>query len=124
MSPNKQKILVAEDEKTLAKALMLKLTKAGYDVTEAHDGEEALALTAANTYDLILTDLVMPKMDGFHFITEYKKKGVHTPVIVLSNLGQDEDVKKAKELGAVDFFVKASTSLAKILELVESRLKS
>lgn len=116
------KILIAEDEKPLAKALGLKLTKAGFAVTEASDGQEALDKVATTTFDLILLDLVMPKVDGFHFLAEVQKKGIKTPVIVLSNLGQNEDIKKATELGAVGFFVKASTPLAKILELVKSKL--
>lgn len=121
--PAKHKILIAEDEKPLAKALSLKLTKAGFEVVEAHDGEEALNQIKNNTFDLILTDLVMPKVDGFHLLQEYKNLGRSAPVIVLSNLGQDEDIKKAKEMGALDFLVKASTPLSKILELVNSKLK-
>lgn len=119
---DQHKILIAEDEKPLAKALGLKLTNAGFNVTEVHDGQEALDQTNINTFDLILIDLIMPKFDGFHFLAEFQKKRTKTPVIVLSNLGQDEDIKKAMELGASDFFVKASTPLVKILELVKSKL--
>lgn len=122
MAEKKYKILIAEDEKLLAKALVLKLTKAGFDVTDVHNGGEALKKTEATTFDLVLMDLVMPEFDGFYFLTEFQKKGLKTPVIVLSNLGQDEDIRKAKALGAVDFFIKASTPLSKILELVNSRL--
>lgn len=122
--PNSQyKILVAEDEKLLAKALVLKLTKAGFDVVEVHNGEEALKQTENTTFDLILMDLVMPQFDGFHFLTEFQKRGSKIPVIVLSNLGQDEDVIKAKKLGAADFLIKASTPLSEILELVKKKLK-
>jgi DNA-binding response OmpR family regulator len=120
----KYKILVAEDEKLLAKALELKLTKAGFEVVVVVNGQEALTQVGSTTFDLILLDLVMPQFDGFHFLAEAQKKGLKTPIIVLSNLGQDEDIKKAKELGAVDFFIKASTPLAKILELVNSKLNS
>jgi two-component system, OmpR family, response regulator ResD len=122
MSDKKFKILIAEDEKLLSKALNIKLTKAGFDITETHNGEEALKQTQTNTFDLILIDLVMPQFDGFHFLAEFKKNGLKTPVIVLSNLGQEEDIKKAKELGAVDFFIKSNTPLSKILELVNSKL--
>ena len=124
MSDKKFKILIAEDEKLLAKALVIKLTKAGFDVTETHNGEEALKQTEITTFDLILMDLVMPQFDGFHFLTEFQKKGSKIPVIVLSNLGQDEDIAKAKKLGAVDFFIKSSTPLSKILELVNSKLNT
>lgn len=122
MSDKKFKILIAEDEKLLAKALVIKLTKAGFDVTETHNGQEALKETESTTFDLILIDLVMPQFDGFHFLTEFKNNGGKTPVVVLSNLGQDEDIKKAKKLGAIDFFIKSNTPLSKILELVNSKL--
>ena len=119
---DQRKILIAEDEKPLSKALGLKLTKAGFAVTEAVDGQDALDKAKATNFDLILLDLVMPRVDGFHFLTEFQKMGSKTPVIVVSNLGQNEDIKKAKELGAVDFFIKASTPLAQILEMVKSRI--
>ncbi len=119
----KQKILIVEDEKPLAKALSLKLTKSGFEVVEVHDGQEALDQINTTKFDLILTDLVMPKVDGFHFLVEYKNLGLNTPIIVLSNLGQNEDIKKAKELGAFDFLIKASTPLSKIVELVNSKLR-
>jgi DNA-binding response OmpR family regulator len=123
MSNGQYKILIAEDEKLLAKALFLKLTKAGFDVVEVHNGEEALKQTENTTFDLILMDLVMPPFDGFHFLAEFQKKKSKIPVIVLSNLGQDEDIKKAKKLGAADFLIKATTPLSTILELVKKKLK-
>lgn len=119
---DKYKILIAEDERALSKALGLKLTKAGFDVIEVSNGQEALDQIEKTTFDLILLDLVMPQVDGFHFLGEFQKKSLKTPIIVLSNLGQEEDIKKAKKLGATDFFIKASTPLSKILELVNSKL--
>lgn len=122
MTDQQKKILIAEDERPLAKALTLKLTNAGFDVTEVHNGQEALDQTTLHTFDLILIDLIMPQFDGFHFLSEFQKKGIPTPIIVLSNLGQNEDIKKATALGASSFFIKASTPLVKILELVKSKL--
>ena len=123
MLNGKYKILIAEDEKLLAKAVVFKLTKAGFDVVAVENGEEALKQIENTSFDLILLDLVMPKFDGFHFLAEFQKKGLKVPVIVLSNLGQDEDVAKAKKLGAVDFLIKASTPVSEILELVKKKLK-
>ena len=119
----KYKILVAEDEKSLGKALSLKLTHVGFDVTVVYDGEETLKAMGKEPYSLILLDLVMPKKDGFEVLEELQKQKNKTPVIVLSNLGQEEDLTKAKELGAKDYFIKSNTSLHEIIEHISDFLK-
>lgn len=115
-----KKILIVEDEKPMAHALELKLNKAGFDAKAVFDGEEALAELEVNEYDLIITDLVMPKVDGFGLLKALKEKGNTTSVIVASNLSQQEDLKKAKELGAVDFFIKSDTPLSEIVEKIQN----
>lgn len=119
----KYKILVAEDDRLLARALELKLTGSGYETTVVNDGQAALNQIQSNTFDLIILDLVMPILDGFHVLQKLKEINPQTPVIILSNLGQDEDIKKAKAMGAVDFFIKSRTPLAKIVEIIQQALK-
>ncbi|HEY4499867.1 MAG TPA: response regulator, partial [Candidatus Paceibacterota bacterium] len=75
------------------------------------------------TFDLILLDLVMPKLDGFAVLQWLKGKGIKTPVIVTSNLSQDVDAKRSKELGAVDYFIKSDIPIAEVVERVKKVLK-
>lgn len=119
---NETRILVAEDEPAIAKALELKLTHAGYKVELAADGEEALEKLADGKFNLLLLDLIMPKKDGFG-VLEAIQSGKHkVPVIVLTNLGQEEDLERAKKLGATDYFVKADTPIAEVVSHVEDKL--
>lgn len=115
-----KKILIVEDERPLAHALELKFTHEGYSVTTATDGQEALSLANKESFAAILLDLIMPNLDGFSFLEQMKKK---SPVIILSNLGQDEDKERAKELGAVDYFVKSNTPITEIIKRVNSVMK-
>jgi DNA-binding response OmpR family regulator len=119
-----KKILVSEDEKPLAHALELKLKSAGYEVMVAENGEMALDLLKQHTFDLVLLDLVMPKKDGFGVLTELQERGDKTPVIVSSNLSQEEDIKRAKSMGAVDFFIKSDTALVDIVKKVNTYLQN
>jgi len=122
MAENK-KILVVEDEKAISEALTLKLEHSGYTVEAASNGEEGLALAQKGNFDLVVLDLIMPKLDGFGFLEEAKKAGVKTPVIVASNLSQPEDETRARDLGAKDFYIKSNVSVAEIVEKIESILK-
>lgn len=117
-----KKILVVEDEKPLSKAMVVKLTKAGYQPSPAFNGEEALSNLKNQSYDLIFLDLLMPGMDGWDFLEQVQTMQNNTPIIVVSNLSQEEDIEKAKELGATDFFIKSDTSLAEIVERVQNIL--
>jgi DNA-binding response OmpR family regulator len=119
---NPQTILIVEDEKPIARALELKFSREGFDVSVASDGKEALELLESRSFDLILTDLVMPRVDGFGMLKWLKDNGKKAKVVVLSNLGQAEDIAKAKSLGAVDYFVKADTPLTEIVERVRKHL--
>lgn len=119
---NGKHILIVEDEHPLAHALELKFRHEGFETTIAEDGDEALKEVEKGHYDVILLDLIMPRMDGFTFLQEMKAKGVHTPTIILSNLGQDEDKSRAKELGAVGYFVKSNTPIMEIVKQVQTVL--
>lgn len=114
-----KKILLAEDEKAISNALTLKLKKSGYNVTQAFDGQEAVDFLSKDKFDLVLLDIMMPKVDGYGVLGHIKEKKIKTSVIVLSNLSQQEDVDRVKALGAKDFFVKSNTSLVQMIELVE-----
>lgn len=119
---SKKQILIIEDERPLAHALELKLQHEGFDTAVALNGEDGLEKALAEKFDLILLDLIMPKIDGFTVLQELKDHNVKTAVIVLSNLGQDEDQQRAKTLGAVDYFVKANTPIAEIIKRMQSAL--
>ncbi|MDD5041086.1 MAG: response regulator [Candidatus Peribacteraceae bacterium] len=119
---NLKHILIVEDERPLAHALELKFRHEGFDTHICLDGEEALKEATEGKHDVILLDLIMPRMDGFTFLQEMKTRGVKTPVVVLSNLGQDEDRARAQELGAVGYYVKSNTPIMEIIKQVESLL--
>jgi CheY-like chemotaxis protein len=120
------KILVAEDDKFLGSAYRAKLTKTGFEVQIATDGNEALTALQSFTPDIILLDLVMPGKDGFATLEEIKQSDQlkSIPVIVASNLGQKEDLDKAMALGASDYIIKSDLSLdaliSKILETLQA----
>ena len=114
-----KKILIAEDEKPMANAMENKLTSEGYVVTTVGDGAQVLVELKKKKYDLLLLDLIMPIMDGFTVLEQMKAKKIKTPVIVLSNLGQEEDQAKTKALGAKGYFIKSNISLSDIVEQIK-----
>jgi DNA-binding response OmpR family regulator len=116
-------ILIAEDERAIAKALNLKLNHEGFETKLVFNGREALDLLNEEKFDLLILDLIMPRLDGFGVLAEIKSKGLKVPVIVASNLSQAEDISKAKEMGAVDFFVKSDTPVAEIVEKIKKYFK-
>lgn len=122
MPDTNKKILVVEDEKALSKALQLKMSGEGFDVHLASNGKEALDLSKSEKFDLITLDLVMPIMDGFSFLEEFRKTNKETPVIILSNLSQVDDEKKAMELGANGFFVKSNMPISEVVKNIKSKL--
>jgi DNA-binding response OmpR family regulator len=123
MTESLKKILVVEDEELIAKPLSMKLRLSGFETKNAFDGQEALEIFAKEKFDLILLDLLMPKIDGFAVLAELKKKGDTTPVIVATNLNQAEDVSRVFELGCTNYYVKADTTLDQIVENVKKTIK-
>jgi DNA-binding response OmpR family regulator len=119
-----KKILVAEDDRFLSNAYRIKLTKMGYEVTVMSDGDQVMKYLKDNTPDLILLDLIMPIKDGFDTLNEIRAqtKFKKIPIIVASNLGQGEDIKKATEMGATDYIVKSDLSLQELVEKINSYL--
>ncbi len=118
------KILIAEDEEALATILRDELVRAHYAVTVARDGVEALRAARKNVPDLILLDLLMPRKDGFEVLRELKADAAlkAVPVIILSNLAQDQDVRRGLDLGAVDYLEKVQLPLKQVVEKVRAYL--
>lgn len=112
-----EKIVFVEDETALQKMLSAALKEAGYDVITAADGEAGLAAVRSEKPDLVLLDLILPRMDGFTVLSEIKKDETtaHIPVIVLTNLESAEDVGKVIALGATTYLVKANYDLPDIV---------
>lgn len=125
MADEKQhKILVVEDDTFLLKVYLDRLKDEGFEVSVATNGEEGIAMAEQEQPDIILLDMILPRMSGFDFLEEAAKhskmKGI--PILVMSNLGQDDDISTAKELGAKDYLVKADTPFASILETINTYL--
>lgn len=116
------KILIVEDERPLAHALKLKMDHEGYETFVAATGGEGLKEALSGKYDMILLDLILPEVDGFTILEQLKSSKSKPIVIVLSNLGQDEDRKKAEELGAKNYLVKSNAPLADIVKAVKELL--
>ena len=123
---SKKTILVAEDEEFLRSLLKTKLAAEGFEVYDVDNGEKALEELKARDFDLVVLDLLMPKMSGFDVIKEMKKdvKLSKIPIIILSNLGQESDIEKGKELGAVDYIVKSNISIDDIAIKINNYLTS
>jgi len=117
----KKKVLLIEDEGSLVNILRERLLEEDYDVSVAIQGEEGLQKTMVEQPDLVLLDLILPRLDGFVYLQKVKSdpKTKKIPVIILSNLGQDEDVYKGKKLGAVEYLVKANHPINSIIKLIK-----
>ena len=124
MPEGARRVLLAEDDRFLRRAAEARLRRHGLEVLTAVDGEEALRIARAERLDLVLLDVVMPKLEGFEVLKLLKEDAATAsiPVIVLSNLGQERDVAQAKALGAVAFLVKAHLSLQDLVDRVDAVL--
>lgn len=121
----KIKVLIVEDEKMLSEMYTTKFRMEEYEVVQAFDGREGLDKAKTEKPDIILLDIILPKLDGFLVLKEIKQTPElkKIPVLLLTNLGQDDDIKKGKKLGADGYFVKANHSPADIVEQVKRQLK-
>ncbi|MCL4406211.1 MAG: response regulator [Patescibacteria group bacterium] len=118
------KIAIVEDEEALAQVLKEKLEKEKFDVKIAVDGETALPLIKAFTPDMILLDLLLPKKPGLDVLRDLKEEESlkNIPVIILSNLGGDEDIKEGLALGAKDYFVKTQHPINEVVDKIKEDL--
>ncbi len=123
---NKIKILLAEDDEFISLAYKDGLGRMGFEVVVASDGIEALEKVKKERPDIILLDIIMPRKNGFEVLTELKAdpKFKKIPVIVLSNLGQDTDIQKGKELGAVDYLIKSNFSISEVADKIKKYLNT
>lgn len=125
MEENKKTILVVEDEEPMLRALQDKFTKEGFLVHTAADGEAGLETALEKTPDLIILDIIMPKIDGMTVmkkIREDKKWGSKVPIIMLTNLSDPESVSEAANYDVHDFLVKTDWRLEDIVKLVKDKL--
>lgn len=123
ITKNNKAILIAEDEKPMAKALKLKFESEGFEVVSAYDGEDVMNLYKPDTFDAVILDIIMPKHDGFELLEFISKEDeAHPPIFILSNLSQEEDKEKALELGAVDFVIKSNTPIKEVVKRITDHL--
>lgn len=120
-----KKILIVEDDKFLRELIARKLTDEGFDIVEAVDGEDGIKKIKETKPDLVLLDLILPSIDGFEVLSRVKGDVslASIPIIILSNLGQKEEVEKGLELGAVDYLIKAHFTPGEIIEKIKNILK-
>jgi DNA-binding response OmpR family regulator len=125
MPDKKIKIMIVEDDQMISGMYKTKLIQDGFEVIIAEDGASALEMAAKETPGLIMLDVILPQLDGFSVLTELKKnaKTKNIPVIMLTNLGTDEDRKKGEQLGAIDYLVKANFTPAEVSRKVGEILK-
>ena len=119
-----KKVLLIEDEEMLSEMYKMKFVAEGFEFIKAKDGESGLELAKKEKPDIILLDIIMPKMDGFAVLKELKSDATtkRAKVILLTNLGQDEDVKKGKSMGADDYLVKANFTPMQVVDKVRQVL--
>lgn len=120
-----QKILIIEDDKFLRQLVVRKLSQQNFEIAEAVDGESGLEKAESEDPDLILLDLILPGMDGFEVLSEIEENPELSviPVIILSNLGQKDEIEKGLQMGAEDYLVKAHFTLGEIIEKVKDVLE-
>jgi CheY-like chemotaxis protein len=119
-----QKILVAEDDKLIINTLCEALKTAGYETVTAYDGEEAIAKCKEAKPDLLLLDIMMPKLDGISVLWELKAnpETAGLPVVVLTNIGDVDTISKIVEAGAVDYLLKSDQSMDDVVQKVKDVL--
>jgi DNA-binding response OmpR family regulator len=107
------RVLLVEDDQFLRRACEASLRQQGFVVVSARDGEEGLRLACSESFDAIVLDLLMPKVTGIDVLVGLKARDAtrHVPVVILSNSARDEDKDRARQLGAVRYYVKANLSL-------------
>jgi len=119
------KILIVEDDKFLRELMVRKLSQENFQITEAVDGEEGVKKIKEVIPDMVLLDLILPGIDGFEVLAKIKEDPTtaSVPVIILSNLGQREDVERGMNLGAIDYLVKAHFTPNEIIDKIKVNLK-
>jgi DNA-binding response OmpR family regulator len=124
MEIQNSKVLLVEDDPFLSNLLKVRLQKENVDVILARDGEEALKRIDEDRPGLVLLDLILPKKSGFEILekTSTDPQLKDMPIIIISNLGQTSDIQRGKELGAVEYYVKAKISIDDLVGKVKNFL--
>ena len=119
-----KKILLIEDDKFLRELMVKKLLTMDYDVTSAVDGESGLSMIKEVQPDVVLLDLILPGINGFEVLEKAKQDPeiADIPVIILSNLGQKEDIERGQKLGAADFMIKAHFTPQEVVNKIKTIL--
>lgn len=124
----KQKILIIEDEKVLSELLEKKIKKEGYEVSIAVDGKDGLELMKKEKPDLVLLDIIMPKMDGFEVMEEMNKHPElnlkKIPVVIVSNSGQPVEIDRALTLGIRDYLIKTQFDPMEVIDKIKEQIGS
>lgn len=126
MNENKKtKILIIEDDSYISDMYRIKLENSGYEVIITGDGIEGFKALEKQKPNVILLDIVMPKMDGFNVLKMIKNDSNYKdiPVILLTNLGQEENVKRGFELGAASYIIKAHFTPSEVVEKIKGVLE-
>jgi DNA-binding response OmpR family regulator len=120
-----KKILIVEDDSFLQGLTASKLSKDGYTILVAGNGEDAVKIADAEKPDFILLDLVLPAMDGFEVLAKIRKNDAlkKIPVIIFSNLAEEKDMIKARDLGANEYMVKSNFTLDELAAKIKEMLK-
>ena len=118
---NNQKILIVDDDDFLLEMYAVKFKESGFDVSIAKNGDEAIKKAGELEPEAILLDVVMPKMDGFEVLRNLKKQNISPKslVIMLTNLGQKEDIEKGLSLGAADYVIKARFTPSEVVSKIQ-----
>ena len=121
---NKKKILLVEDDEVLASVYRARLEMEGFEVEEVHDGEKALSVAINFRPDLILLDVMMPKINGFDVLDILKNtpETMNMRIIMLTALSQEADRDRAEKLGVDDYLVKSQVVIADVIERVKHHL--
>lgn len=122
--PDKKKVFIIEDDAFLLKAYQIKFEKEGIEVEVATDGKEAIGMLKNTPASVVMLDLMLPGASGFEVLAAIRKdaKWKDVPVVILSNLGQSQDVEKAKGLGVTDYIIKANTRINDIVDKIKKLL--
>ncbi len=122
MEQQSKKIMMIEDDRFLSSLIKARLEKDGFTVTQAFDGEEAMQALKSERPNLIILDLIMPKVTGFEVLQTISiTPGLaKTPVVILSNLAQDSDIQKARQMGAREYFVKVKISIDDLIGKIKT----
>jgi len=124
-SPSRGKVLIVEDDSFLSSLLKTRIKNDGYDAYLASDGDAAWEFLKKEKPDLIFLDVILPKKSGFDLLESLQSdpEVKNIPIIIISNLGQDADISRGKELGAVDYFVKARVSVDDLVKKIGEYIK-